>query len=202
VTSNVSDWTNFVPLSEVAQFEVGEGISEISRENGKRRIAVALNVRDRDLGSTVDDARRQIAAHVKLPPGVWIEWGGQFENLQSARARLLIVVPLGLSAILALLYGALGSFRQSLFVFTGVPLALTGGVWALLATGMAFSISSAVGFIALSGVAVLNGLVLANSIAGRLAEGTDDCASIPAGVPYARLDDHRSIGRNHLGDRG
>jgi cobalt-zinc-cadmium resistance protein CzcA len=173
VSSEVSPRTNFIPLAQVAHFEIGEGISQISRENGKRRITVAANVRGRDLGSTVDDARRQIAANVTLPPGVWIEWGGQFENLQSARQRLFIVVPLCLAAILGLLYGALGSMRQALLVFTGVPLALTGGIFALLLTGMPFSISAAVGFIALSGVAVLNGLVLASSINGRLAEGAD-----------------------------
>jgi cobalt-zinc-cadmium resistance protein CzcA len=172
-TPDTSQRTNFVPLSEVARVEVDEGVSQISREYGKRRVTVAANVRGRDLGSTVDDARRQIAANVTLPPGVWIEWGGQFENLQSARQRLLIVVPLCLAAILALLYGALGSFRQSLIVFTGVPLALTGGIFALLITGMPFSISAAVGFIALSGVAVLNGLVLASSINGRLDDGAD-----------------------------
>ncbi|MBN9086302.1 MAG: CusA/CzcA family heavy metal efflux RND transporter [Reyranella sp.] len=163
--------TNFVPLSEVARIEVNDGLSQISREYGKRRVTVSANVRGRDLGSTVDEARRQIVDKVKLPAGVWIEWGGQFENLQSARRRLSVVVPLCLAAILALLYGALGSLRQSLIVFTGVPLALTGGVLGLLVSGMPFSVSAAVGFIALSGVAVLNGLVLASSINGRLAEG-------------------------------
>lgn len=168
-----SPQTNFIPFSEVARIDVNDGISQISREYGKRRVTVSANVRGRDLGSTVDEARRQIADKVKLPPGVWIEWGGQFENLQSARRRLTVVVPLCLAGILALLYGALGSLRQSLIVFTGVPLALTGGVLGLLVSGLPFSISAAVGFIALSGVAVLNGLVLASSINGRLAEGMD-----------------------------
>lgn len=171
VSAEVPQRTNFVPLHEVARFEVGEGINEISRENGKRRITIEANVRGRDLGSTVDEARLLIARSVRLPPGVWIEWGGQFENLQSARKRLMIVVPLCLAAILSFLYGAVGSFRQALLVFTGVPLALTGGIFGLLITGMPFSISAAVGFIALSGVAVLNGLVLASSINGHLLEG-------------------------------
>jgi cobalt-zinc-cadmium resistance protein CzcA len=161
----------FVPLSQVARFEVGEIDNQISRENGKRRVVATANVRGRDLGSTVDDARRQIAAKVKLPPGIWIEWGGQIENLQSARQRLLVVVPLCFVAILALLYRAIGSLGEALVIFTGVPLALTGGIFALWVAGLPFSISAAVGFIALSGVAVLNGLVLASSINGLVADG-------------------------------
>jgi cobalt-zinc-cadmium resistance protein CzcA len=165
--------TKFVPLSAVARFEVADADSQISRENGRRRVVVTANVRDRDLGSTVDEARRQMNAKVRLPPGVWIEWGGQIENLQSARQRLLVVVPLCLAAILILLYGAVGSIRQALVVFTGVPFALTGGVFALWIVGLPFSISAAVGFIALSGVAVLNGLVLASSINGLALGGMD-----------------------------
>jgi len=173
-----SQKASFLPLAEVARFEVTDADAQISRENGKRRVVVTANVRGRDLGSTVAEARQQIAATIRLPPGVWIEWGGQIENLQSARQRLLVVVPICFVAILALLYGAVGSLRQALIVFTGVPFALTGGVLALWIASMPFSISAAVGFIALSGVAVLNGLVLASSINGLVAggmEGAEAC---------------------------
>jgi heavy metal efflux system protein len=175
LAGDLSATTSFVPLSEVARFEVAQSDSQISRENGRRRIVVTANVRNRDLGSTVDDARGHIASTVDLPPGVWIEWGGQIENLQSARQRLMVVVPLCFAAILVLLYGAVRSIRQALVVFTGVPFALTGGVFALWIVGLPFSISAAVGFIALSGVAVLNGLVLASSI-NTLALGGMDLA--------------------------
>jgi cobalt-zinc-cadmium resistance protein CzcA len=161
-----SQTRHFVPLSEVARLEMADADAQISRENGKRRVVVTANIRGRDLGSTVEDARRQIADKVKLPPSVWVEWGGQIENLQSARQRLVLIIPLCFGAILALLYGAVGSLRQALIIFTGVPFGLTGGVFSLWGVGMPFSISAAVGFIALSGVAVLNGLVLANSING------------------------------------
>jgi cobalt-zinc-cadmium resistance protein CzcA len=165
--------TNFIPLAEVAEFEVADAANQISREKGRRRVVVTANIRNRDLGSTVNDAKRQIAAKVQLPPGVWLEWGGQIENLQSAQGTLLVVVPLCLVAILGLLYGAIRSAIEALIVFTGVPLALTGGIFGLWVAGLPFSISAAVGFIALSGVAVLNGLVLASSINGLIAEGMD-----------------------------
>ena len=155
---------SFVPLASVADIGLGDGPNQISRENGKRRVVVQLNVRGRDVAGVVTDAQTAIAAQIPLPPGVYLQWGGQFENLTSARERLTIVVPICFAVIMLLLYGALGSVRDAALVFTGVPLALVGGILALVARGMPFSISAAVGFIALSGVAVLNGLVMLSSI--------------------------------------
>ena len=134
----------FVPLSTVADIAVVDGPNQISRENGKRRVVVQANVRDRDVAGVVADARARIDARVKLPPGTYLEWGGQFENLASARDRLAIVVPICFVVIMVLLYGALGSVRDALIVFTGVPLALVGGILALVLRGMPFSISAAV----------------------------------------------------------
>jgi cobalt-zinc-cadmium resistance protein CzcA len=150
----------YVPLGLVAKLEVAEGANQVSRENGKRRIVVQANVRGRDIGSFVDEARAAIAREVKLPAGTWIAWGGQFENLVAARERLSIVVPGCFLLIFGLLYATFGSVKHALIVFSGVPLALTGGIVALWMRGMPFSISAGVGFIALSGVAVLNGLVM------------------------------------------
>ncbi len=161
----------FVPLSTVARIEVVDGPNQISRENGKRRVVVQANVRGRDVAGVVADAQAKIAADVTLPPGTYLEWGGQFENLTSARDRLAIVVPLCFAVIMLLLYGALGSLRDAVLVFTGVPLALVGGVLALALRGMPFSISAAVGFIALSGIAVLNGLVMISAVHDLLATG-------------------------------
>ena len=176
----------FVPLSTVADIEIIDGPNQISRENGKRRVVVQANVRGRDVASVVADARAAIGARVKMPPGTYLEWGGQFENLASARDRLMIVVPICFAVIMLLLYGALGSVRDALIVFTGVPLALVGGVLALLLRGMPFSISAAVGFIALSGVAVLNGLVMLSAIQDLLARGLDRAAAAREGA-LARL---------------
>jgi len=148
----------------VARFEVAEGPNQISRENGKRRVVVQANIRGRDLGSFVDDARQQIAAQVSLPAGSWLEWGGQFENLVAARQRLSLVVPLCFCLIFLLLFSAFNSVKYAVLVFTGVPLALTGGIVSLWLRDMPFSISAAIGFIALSGVAVLNGLGLVTYI--------------------------------------
>jgi len=163
----------FVPLSTVADINVVDGPNQISRENGKRRVVVQANVRDRDVAGVVADARAAIDAQVKMPPGTYIEWGGQFENLESARDRLALVVPICFVVILLLLYGALGSVRDAIIVFTGVPLALVGGVLGLFLRGMPFSVSAAVGFIALSGISVLNGLVMVTSIHDLLAKGMD-----------------------------
>jgi cobalt-zinc-cadmium resistance protein CzcA len=163
----------FVPLSTVADIAVVDGPNQISRENGKRRVVVQANVRDRDVAGVVADARAAIDAQVKLPAGTYLEWGGQFENLASARDRLSIVVPICFIVIMFLLYGALGSVRDALIVFTGVPLALVGGILALVLRGMPFSISAAVGFIALSGIAVLNGLVMVTSIHDLMRDGMD-----------------------------
>ncbi len=160
-----------IPLGQVARFDFQEGPNQISRENGKRRIVVQANVRGRDIGSFVSEAQQRLAAEVQVPPGYWLEWGGQFENLVAARERLTVVVPLCFALIFLLLYGALGSGRDAVLVFSGVPLALTGGILALWLRGMPFSISAAVGFIALSGIAVLNGLVMLSFVRQLRAEG-------------------------------
>lgn len=153
-----------VPLGRIASLRVVEGPNQISRENGKRRVVVTANVRGRDIASVVDDAQTRIAAAVPLPPGSWIAWGGQFENLAAARERLMLVVPAVFVLIFLLLTSALGSARDAALVFSAVPLALSGGVLALFLRGMPFSISAGVGFIALSGIAVLNGLVMMSAI--------------------------------------
>ena len=150
----------FVPLGSVAELEIATGLNQVNRENGKRRVVVTANVRGRDIGSFVADAERRIQDAVQIPPGYWTAWGGQFEQLISARQRLQVVVPVAMLLIFGLLYATFGAVREALLVFTGVPLALTGGVLFLWMRGIPFSISAAVGFIALSGVAVLNGLVM------------------------------------------
>lgn len=160
-----------VPLKQVVSFSVAEGPNQISRENGKRRIVVTANVRDRDIGSLVAEAQSKVGEQVQLPAGYYVSWGGQFENLASARQRLLIVVPGCFFLIFLLLYQALGSARDALLVFSAVPLALTGGIAALWLRGMAFSVPAAVGFIALSGVAVLNGLVMLTFIKQLMEDG-------------------------------
>jgi cobalt-zinc-cadmium resistance protein CzcA len=160
-----------VPLGELAKIEVSIGPNQISRENGKRRAVVTANVRGRDLGSFVADAQERIAASVQLPPGYWLDYGGTFEQLESASRRLAVAVPLTLLLVLGLLYAAFGSGKDTLIVFTGVPLALTGGVFALLLRDMPLSISAGVGFIALSGIAVLNGVVMVSFIRELLQQG-------------------------------
>ena len=160
-----------VPLRQLASFTFTEGPNQVSRENGRRRVVVTANVRGRDIGSLVAEAQERIAAEVRLPPGYEVRWGGQFENLTAARQRLMVVVPACFALIFILLLGALGSPRDALIVFSAVPMALTGGVAALWLRDMPFSVSAAVGFIALSGVAVLNGLVLLNHIRALVAEG-------------------------------
>ena len=176
----------FVPLSTVADIGIVDGPNQISRENGKRRVVVQANVRGRDIAGVVADARAAIVREVKLPPGTYLEWGGQFENLASARDRLLVVVPICFAVIMLLLYGALGSARDAVLVFTGVPLALVGGVLALVLRGMPFSISAAVGFIALSGIAVLNGLVMVTYIQDLMRQGAERTQAAREGA-LARL---------------
>jgi cobalt-zinc-cadmium resistance protein CzcA len=156
----VAAFGGFVPLGVIAQFDVAPGPNQVSREDGKRRVVVTANVRGRDIGSFVAEAEQRIRDGVSVPPGYWTTWGGQFEQLISARTRLQIVVPVALLLIFGLLFMTFGTVRDALLVFTGVPLALTGGVFFLWVRGIPFSISAAVGFIALSGVAVLNGLVM------------------------------------------
>jgi cobalt-zinc-cadmium resistance protein CzcA len=153
--------SGFIPLREVAELTLVTGYNQVPRENGKRRVVVTSNVRGgRDLGSFVADVQRAVTEQVAIPPGYWVEYGGTFRNFQSAANRLTIVVPMTLAIIAVLLVMALGSIRDAAVIFSGVPLALTGGVAALLIRGIPFSISAAVGFIALSGIAVLNGLVM------------------------------------------
>ncbi len=168
--SGASDAPMFVPLGELADFEVGPGPNQISRENGKRRVVITANVRGRDLGSFVQEAQGKVR-EVELTPGSWITWGGTFEQLISASERLKIVVPVALVLIFALLFMTFGNVRDSLLVFTGVPLALTGGILALWLRDIPLSISAGVGFIALSGVAVLNGLVMISFINDLRKEG-------------------------------
>ncbi len=164
-----SNRAGYVPLEAVADIEIAPGPNQVSRENGKRHVVVTANVRGRDIGSFVAEAEQRLATSVTIPPGYWTAWGGQFEQLLSARQRLMVVVPVALILIFGLLFATFGNARDSLLVFTGVPLALTGGVLFLWLRGIPFSISAAVGFIALSGVAVLNGLVMITFI-NRLRE--------------------------------
>jgi cobalt-zinc-cadmium resistance protein CzcA len=162
---------SFIPLGEVASLRIAPGPSQVSREDGKRRIVVSANVRGRDLGSFVGDAGKAIQTQVKVAPGYWTSWGGQFENLQSAAVRLQLVVPVSLLLVFALLVAMFGSLKDGLLVFTGIPFALTGGIVALWLRGIPLSISAAVGFIALSGVAVLNGLVMISFVRKLRDEG-------------------------------
>jgi cobalt-zinc-cadmium resistance protein CzcA len=155
---------DYVPLAEIADVKLEIGPNQISRENGKRRIVVTANVRDRDLGSFISDLQERIDTGIKVPAGYWISYGGTFEQLISATQRLQLVVPVTLLLIFGLLYMLFGDLRDAAVVFTGVPLALTGGVAALALRGMPLSISAGVGFIALSGVAVLNGVVMVSFI--------------------------------------
>jgi len=155
---------NYVPLSEVAGFNIAYGYAQISRENGKRRIVVTSNVRGRDLASFVEDVQIAVREKANLPAGYWLDYGGTFEQLISAKQRLAIVVPVALLLIFGLLFMAFNSARAALLVFSGVPLALTGGIAALALRDIPLSISAGVGFIALSGVAVLNGVVMLSFI--------------------------------------
>ncbi|WDT74017.1 MAG: CusA/CzcA family heavy metal efflux RND transporter [Candidatus Manganitrophus sp.] len=162
---------HFLPLGAVADFKIAPGPNQISRENGKRRVVVTANVRGRDIGSFVEEAERTIKERVKIPAGYWTTWGGQFEQMISAANRLKIVVPVALLLVFLLLFVTFGNLKDSLLVFTGVPLALTGGIAALWLRGIPLSISAGVGFIALSGVAVLNGLVMITFINKLRSEG-------------------------------
>jgi heavy metal efflux system protein len=155
---------SFIPLGAVAEFEVSPGPNQISRENGKRHTIVTANVRGRDIGSFVEAAQGMIRDNVSIPAGYWVTWGGQFEQMQSAAKRLQVVVPLALFLIFLMLYLTFGGLKDAILVFTGVPMALTGGVFSLWMRDIPLSISAGVGFIALSGVAVLNGLVMISFI--------------------------------------
>ena len=176
---------NFVPLGEVATLQVALGPNQISREDGKRRIVVSANVRGRDLGSFVAEAQG-VVGEVKIPSGYWTSWGGTFENLQSARERLMVVVPVALLLVFTLLFAMFGNLRDGLIVFTGIPFALTGGILALWLRDIPLSISAAIGFIALSGVAVLNGLVMIAFVRGLRDGGMPLDAAVREGA-LARL---------------
>jgi cobalt-zinc-cadmium resistance protein CzcA len=160
-----------ITLGQVADVSVTESVNTISREAFQRRMAIQVNLRGRDVQSFVQEAQAKIAAEVKLPEGYFVEYGGAFKNLQEARARLTIVVPMALGLIFLLIFMAFGSVRQALIVYTGIPLAVTGGIFALWLRGLPFSISAAVGFIALSGVAVLNGVMMISFINQLREEG-------------------------------
>ncbi|MBC7685277.1 MAG: CusA/CzcA family heavy metal efflux RND transporter [Bdellovibrionales bacterium] len=171
-----------VPLRQLVQFRFTQGLNEVSRDNGRRRIYVEANVVGRDLGSYVDEAQARLGAEVKLPTGSSIEWGGQFQNLRAATKRLMIIVPACFVLIAAALYMAIGNVMLTATVLTAVPLALAGGVFALALRGIPFSISAAVGFIAVSGVAVLNGLVLISAINKRVQDGAEAATAVIDGA--------------------
>jgi cobalt-zinc-cadmium resistance protein CzcA len=166
----------------VATLDFAPGPNQISREDGKRRIVVSANVRGRDIGSFVPEAESSIRKEVKIPPGYWTSWGGTFEQLQSATQRLQIVVPLALFLVFVLLFVMFNNVKDGLLVFTGIPFALTGGILALWLRDIPMSISAAVGFIALSGVAVLNGLVMLSFIRTLREEGMDLDEAINVGA--------------------
>jgi cobalt-zinc-cadmium resistance protein CzcA len=172
----------YVPLSEVATIDVSPGPNQVSRENGKRLLVVSANVRGRDVGSFVSQARARIRDDVVVPAGYWVSWGGQFEQLQSASARLQVVVPAALLLVLVLLFAMFNNVKDGLLVFTGIPFALSGGVMSLWMRGIPLSISAAVGFIALSGVAVLNGLVMISFIRNLRDEGGELTTSVREGA--------------------
>ena len=170
-----------VPLREVVEFRFSDGLNQVSREDGKRRVVIQVNVRDRDIGSFVTEAQAKVSK-VALPTGSWITWGGQYENLKAATARLSLVVPICFIMIFVLLYMALGGFARAAAVFAAIPLGLAGGVFALAVTGITFSISAAVGFIVLAGVAVLNGLVVMTGIGQRIDDGVPIAQAIYDGA--------------------
>ncbi len=174
--------TSYIPLAEVATLDLAPGPNQVSRENGKRRIVISANVRGRDIGSFASEAEAQMRQQVKIPAGYWTTWGGTFEQLQSATQRLRIVVPVALLLVFTLLFAMFGNVKDGLLVFTGIPFALTGGMIALWLRGIPLSISAAVGFIALSGVAVLNGLVMISFIRNLREEGRSLDAAIREGA--------------------
>ncbi|KKO21218.1 MAG: CusA/CzcA family heavy metal efflux RND transporter [Candidatus Brocadia sp.] len=178
---------SYITLGSIATFNIAPGPNQISRENGKRRVVVTANVRGRDIGSFIEEAERTIKESITIPTGYWIAWGGQFEQMISAKKRLQIVTPIALALIFFLLFATFGSVKDALLVYTGVPFALTGGIIALWLRGIPLSISTGVGFIALSGVAVLNGLVMISFINKLRAEGNSvDNAIIQGAITRLR----------------
>lgn len=167
-----------IPLRQLAAIHTEEGPAEIARENGRRRISVEVNVRGRDIGSFVGEAMQRVDQSVKLPAGYLMQWGGTYEHLESGRKRLMIAVPITFLVILVLLFTTFNSLKHALLVFTGIPFAITGGVLALLVRGMHFSMSAGIGFIAVSGVAVLNGVVLVTFINQLRAKGSDVVSAV------------------------
>ncbi|SMG00120.1 efflux RND transporter permease subunit [Burkholderia singularis] len=180
--ANTPPGAGFVPLSEIATITLAPGPNQISREDGKRRIVVSANVRGRDVGSFVADAQAKLRTEVPIPSGYWMTWGGQFEQLQSASERLKIVVPVALLMVFVLLFAMFNNVKDGLLVFTGIPFALTGGVMSLWLRGIPLSITAAVGFIALSGVAVLNGLVMIAFIRNLREQGMPLDAAVREGA--------------------
>jgi heavy metal efflux system protein len=172
----------YITLGSIADLTIVQGPNQISRENGKRRVVAMANVRGRDIGSFIEEAKRMIHLNVTIPAGYWISWGGQFEQMMSAKRRLQIVTPIALLSIFFLLFTTFGTVKDSLLVFTGIPFALTGGIAALWIRDIPLSISAGVGFIALSGVAVLDGLVMISFINKLRSEGTPLCQSIVHGA--------------------
>jgi cobalt-zinc-cadmium resistance protein CzcA len=175
-----------VPLSQLADVKLVEGPAQISREDTRRRIGVELNVRGHDISSFVKEAQGEITKEVRLPPGYYLTWGGQFENLQHAMSRLRIVVPLALFLIFILLFTTFNPVKQAVLIYTSIPLAVVGGVLALFLRGMPFSISAGVGFIALFGVAVLDGVVMVSYINRLRDEGRSVAEAVTEGAE-ARL---------------
>jgi cobalt-zinc-cadmium resistance protein CzcA len=173
--------TGLVSLSKVADFKITKSVDPIKRDFGHRRAAILVNLRGRDLESFIREAEEKVRSKIELPRGYTIEFGGQFENLQEARARLSIVLPSALALIFVLVFMAFGSLRQTLVIYSGIPLAVTGGVFALWARNMPFSISAAVGFIALSGVAVLNGVVMITYFNQLRTRGVDTRSAVTEG---------------------
>src|SRR5215831_9483326 len=171
-----------VPISAVAAVRIGKGRAAITRESGRRYIGIRMNVRDRDMGSFVQEARKAVDATLKLPPGYEITWGGEFENQQRAMARLRLVIPLALLLTFVLLFAEFGAVADCLMVLLNVPFALVGGVLGLALAGMPLSVSAAVGFIALLGQAVLNGVLMMSAIRARLALGEPLEAAVTAGA--------------------
>jgi cobalt-zinc-cadmium resistance protein CzcA len=173
---------SLIPLGQLAEISVEEGPAQVSRERISRRLVVECNVRGRDLGSFVAEAQRELAVKVPLPAGYYYEWGGQFENLRAARARLAVAVPAALLLIFVILFMTFGAARPALLIFLNVPMAATGGIFALALRGMPLSISAGVGFIALFGVAVLNGVVLMTYVLQMRRDGLDATAAARRGA--------------------
>ena len=187
----LKDGTN-IPLSQVADIDYSPAPAQVSHEDGARRIYVGFNVKGRDVQSTVEDIQEILDEKLKLPDGYYYNYGGEFENLQSATNRLMVVIPIALVIILLLLYATVKNFRESLFVFSAIPLAAIGGVWALWLRGMPFSISAGVGFIALFGVAVLNGIVLIGQM-NQMQREEKTAGKLSASIGVTELIHHRII---------